>query len=616
VDLGLRDVGVKNEPRRLAEQFGKMSLKLFPLAFLFVFAMCVMVGLTGAGPWVIVPFGLAWMAGVLSLIVRMAKRSPVLVVKVTAEGTNQAMWLLIAPLLLLVLDAVLVGGALLIPLVVLAAIMAPLLLRKRGRVPEVLRTLRPLLAADESVLGDGIGAARGARGWDEGFRLVVATDRRVLVARSTRSPEPFLQVDVPYRRVSRFGIEWKYWGRVGALSLTVAGVDGAPSETHVISSIVPANLLSIAEALESHGVHPDDPAAVSEAESAWEEAQRRGASPQRLLDRAAMNTRQFDRGLWLLVALSAVTLYVIPYGGATSVLLLVLVVGGICGFVSGTKSSLAYLVPLNLLVSPTFLFTDASGVIGLMLGLSAAAAVGLWAGSALREARAGRPNAPAPAASRPGGRAARGSFRYAISGQGLIRLSGMLLVAVMALVAITSVAGFELPTLRLALDEATAKQVPVDGRSNLTGNAASLTYTPGPDLHEFITDNAPASQPTDGARWELRSSFTEGFNVVSLASYIKEPRLDDPAAVAAFVARKDREHSGLAGFHVTHTERVVDGRKGYVWNHGSERGYWYYAAWFPQPVHTVRVECIARNQRDRFKRLCAEAVGSLKFHSH
>ncbi|MDX6643611.1 MAG: hypothetical protein QOD76_1573, partial [Solirubrobacteraceae bacterium] len=54
----------------------------------------------------------------------------------------------------------------------------------------------------------------------------------------------------------------------------------------------------------------------------------------------------------------------------------------------------------------------------------------------------------------------------------------------------------------------------------------------------------------------------------------------------------------------------------YVWNHGSERGYWYYAAWFPQPVHTVRVECIARNQRDRFKRLCAEAVGSLKFHSH
>jgi hypothetical protein len=65
---------------------------------------------------------------------------------------------------------------------------------------------------------------------------------------------------------------------------------------------------------------------------------------------------------------------------------------------------------------------------------------------------------------------------------------------------------------------------------------------------------------------------------------------------------------------VTHTQRVVDGRRGYVWNHGSPRGFWYCAAWFPQPVHSVRVECIARRQTGRFKRLCAEAIGSLQFH--
>jgi hypothetical protein len=64
---------------------------------------------------------------------------------------------------------------------------------------------------------------------------------------------------------------------------------------------------------------------------------------------------------------------------------------------------------------------------------------------------------------------------------------------------------------------------------------------------------------------------------------------------------------------VTHTERVVHGRRGYVWEHGSSDGHWYYAAWFPQPVHTVRVECIARKQKKRFKRLCAEAMGSLEF---
>ena len=157
-------------------------------------------------------------------------------------------------------------------------------------------------------------------------------------------------------------------------------------------------------------------------------------------------------------------------------------------------------------------------------------------------------------------------------------------------------------------------RLPVDGRSNLTGNAASLTYTPGPDLQEFIKDEHWDAGPNDGARWELRSSFTKGYNVVSLAHYIFEPRLDDPAAVADFVADKDREHSRIAGSRVTHTERVVDGRKGYVWNHGNSRGYWHYAAWFPQPVHSVRVECIAKQRDDRFKRLCAEAIRSLKFH--
>jgi hypothetical protein len=190
----------------------------------------------------------------------------------------------------------------------------------------------------------------------------------------------------------------------------------------------------------------------------------------------------------------------------------------------------------------------------------------------------------------------------------------MLLGGVLALVIVAGAAGFELPTLRLAVDELTLKQLPVDGRSNLTGNAASITYRPGPDLHEFITDQHLTRGPNDGARWELRSSWTEGYNVVSLAHYVFEPPPDDAAAVADFIARKDRQHDRLAGFHVTHTQRVVDGRRGYGWNHGSRSGYWYYAAWFPQPVHSVRVECIARRQVVRFKRLCAETVRSLKFH--
>ena len=85
------------------------------------------------------------------------------------------------------------------------------------------------------------------------------------------------------------------------------------------------------------------------------------------------------------------------------------------------------------------------------------------------------------------------------------------------------------------------------------------------------------------------------------------------AAVAAFVAAKDREQSRIAGFRVSHRERVVDGRTGYVWEYRSHRGYWQFAAWFPQPVHSVRVECIAKTEVARFERLCAEAMGSLRF---
>ena len=39
-----------------------------------------------------------------------------------------------------------------------------------------------------------------------------------------------------------------------------------------------------------------------------------GGTPPRLLDRAAMSTRGFDRGLWLLLGLSALTFYVNPFG--------------------------------------------------------------------------------------------------------------------------------------------------------------------------------------------------------------------------------------------------------------------------------------------------------------
>lgn len=616
VDLGLRDVGVRTDRRRLAAHFGKVFIGVVVLAVLSVVALCVLVTQTevDAGAWIAFAFVTATVIGMVPLALWMVKRSPPVVVKVDADGTNQVARLMIGSFLLTAAHAAVFRDPLLIPIVAFSLIMAVVLWRARGQVPEVLRQFRDLLATDESVLGDGVGVmpgAKGFRGRQDAWRLIVATDQRLLVTRSTRSPNPFVVVDAPYRDVSRFGIEWKRRGYVGVLSLTTPAADGISPETHVIDNMAPANLLSIARALQAHGVPPDDPAALEEAERGWEEAKRAWeegplSREQRsgLIDRSAMSTRQFDRGLWLLLGASAAILYTSVIGDGLAALAVIGALCGLCGYLSGTRSSLAYVVPLNLLVVPNFFFTGPSDVIALMILLSLVALAGLWAGSALRRgASAGAPSAAAP-----------GGLRYAISGVRLIRISGVLLAGMLALVVVTSAAGFELTSLRLAVDEATAKQVPVDGRSNLTGNAASLTYTPGRGLHEFITDEDWGAGPNDGARWELRSSFTKNQNVVSLAHYIFEPRLDDPAAVAKFVAGKDDEHSRMARHRVRHTKRVVDGRTGYVWTHGNRFGYWHYAVWFPHPVHTVRVECIAKQDVERFKRLCDEALESLEFH--
>jgi hypothetical protein len=243
-------------------------------------------------------------------------------------------------------------------------------------------------------------------------------------------------------------------------------------------------------------------------------------------------------------------------------------------------------------------------VIAIMVALSALATLGLWAGAGLLGSRAAETEA---------GRAARGSLRDAVSGLGLVRISALLLALTAALVGASTATGIELVNVRLAVQQATAQHLPVDGRSNLAGGAASLRYTPGPGLVELVTDERPLAGPFDGARWELRSSFTKGYNTITLGHYVVRPSLDNPAAIAAFVAAKDRAHSRLAAARVSHTTRVVDGRTGYVWEHGGPSGYWYYAAWFPQPEHSVRVECIARREASRFKRLCAEAMGSLEF---
>ena len=465
IDLGLRDVGVVNRPRRLAAHLGKGFVPIVAAAVLFAVAACLLIR-SGASPLLVM---LAWPAIALGPALRMLGRSPVVVMKITADGHNAASWLAFAPVLLVLAAALVRWTPLVIPMAVVAVLAAWIHWRARGRVPEALRTLQAALAVGEPVLGDGLGQAPDARPGHDALRVLAATDRRMLVAGRTG-----VVLDVPYASISSFGFVWKLRGRIGTHTLTTGGA------TCSIGAIAPANLLPIAQALRAHGVVADDPAVIDEAQRGWEEALRRGTNSAR-------------------------------------------------------------------------------------------------------------------------------------RGRRLARIAAVLVTGLAGLVVAASATGFELPSLPLVLQEVTAQKLPADGRSDLTGGAASLTYTPGPGLRELRTDEHWDAAPDDGARWELRSPFTRGYNAVTLSHYVFVPRLGDAAAVAAFVAGKDREQSGIAGFRVGHRERVVDGRTGYVWEYRSHRGYWQYAAWFPQPVHSVRLECIAKTQVARFRRLCAEAMGSLRF---
>jgi hypothetical protein len=596
VDLGLRELEVQGEPRRLVGNLAKALAILLALEMMSVVALLVIVTQTTVGGWIVVPFLLAWVAGTVALLLRTTARSAPIVVRVGGDRSNLPAWIMLPSFLLAAAAAVLLRDPFLIPAVVLTGLMLVTAWRGRTRLPRAVRTLRTLLASGESVLGDGIGIVREGRLRKASIRLIVATDRRLLVTTTDSSPERFLVVDAPYRDLVRFGIEWRNLGRAGVLSLTVAGTE----DTQVIGSIAPLNLLSIARALEAHGVPADDREAVADAERAWEERDEHPA-PAPLFDRAAMSTGAYDRGLWLLLVLSAATLYLAPYGLGFGVLAIIGALCVVCGYVAGTRGSIAYIAPLNLLVTPVFLFARTGGVLLVMVLLSFVAVAGLFAGAALRR---GAPAEPTP----------RSGLRYAISGLSLVRISSGLLALLLTLVLAAAAVGYDPRTLRIALDQARAKELPADGTSNLTGNAASVRYTPGAGLREFVADEHFDAGPNDGARWELSTPATDGDNVISLEHYIWEPRLDDPAAVAKFVADKDDEHSRIAGHDVRHTKRVVDGRTGYVWRHSSAGGYRHYVAWFPQPVHTIRLECVANGEVERFKRLCAEAMRSLEFH--
>ncbi len=94
--------------------------------------------------------------------------------------------MVIAPFVLATLAGVLTWSPLAIPMVAIMLLAGVLAWRGRERTPELLRAVRAHIEADEAVLGDGVGLATGAGRGAAALRVVVATDRRLLLSARRR----------------------------------------------------------------------------------------------------------------------------------------------------------------------------------------------------------------------------------------------------------------------------------------------------------------------------------------------------------------------------------------------------------------------------------------------
>ena len=145
-----------------------------------------------------------------------------------------------------------------------------------------------------------------------------------------------------------------------------------------------------------------------------------------------------------------------------------------------------------------------------------------------------------------------------------------------------------------------------DGRSNLRGGGASITYTTAPGMYEY----GSAWTRSDGTFWGVATPGGDG--QVELERFTT-PSLGTPQAVTSFLAAKSGENADIAGFVVHPRAVTVNGYHGYMWDYISDKeDSWSRNIWFPGAHASYRLHCSAYpDARVQTRKLCAEASKSL-----
>src|SRR3954470_20400695 len=101
VDLGLRDVGVRNQPRRFAARLGWFMPGIVALALIGAVAGCVLLSGLGAGRGALLGFSALWTLSRFALALRFVSGAPIAVVRARAHGRNQLLMIAHGPTVLL-----------------------------------------------------------------------------------------------------------------------------------------------------------------------------------------------------------------------------------------------------------------------------------------------------------------------------------------------------------------------------------------------------------------------------------------------------------------------------------------------------------------------------------
>jgi len=159
-------------------------------------------------------------------------------------------------------------------------------------------------------------------------------------------------------------------------------------------------------------------------------------------------------------------------------------------------------------------------------------------------------------------------------------------------------------------------ELTADGKSNLPGGGASLTYKPIQDDFEVSGDGNLGGGPHDGATWDVEhwNPDGNGRTMMEVKEYIFEPKPTTPARIKSYVRADERWNTKQVGHSVKTKRETLDGRTAYTWEFINSDNDWVHYTDAFALTHSYRLYCITPvDNSNNFRQRCRNALATIKF---